>query len=76
MKNIKVYSRPGCGACRASKMVLQSNNAEFTEINVDEDQAGFDYLVSQNISSLPLIEIDGVQVIGFQPNKIIELIKD
>lgn len=72
---IKVYSKPGCGQCFMAKRHLTSKGVEFEEINTAQDEAAFTFLKEQNISSLPVIDINGELLVGFVPEKINELLE-
>lgn len=68
---IKVYSIPDCPWCVKVKKYLNSKNIDFEDINVQENISGRDEMISlTNQSSVPVINIDGNIVIGFEKEKL------
>jgi len=74
-KNIKIYTTPTCAYCFALKRFLQENNIIFQEIDVaSNDKAREEMLKKTNQLEVPVIEIDGEIVVGFNKEKIKELL--
>jgi len=74
-KNIKIYTTPTCAYCFALKRFLQENNIIFQEIDVaSNDKAREEMLKKTNQLEVPVIEIDGKIVVGFNKEKIKELL--
>ena len=72
---IKVYSTPTCPWCVKVKEFLEENNIEFTEINVAEDEiAAKEMIAKTGQMGVPVIEIDDQFVIGFNQEKLRELL--
>ncbi|MEN6356989.1 MAG: glutaredoxin domain-containing protein [Armatimonadota bacterium] len=75
MKNIAVYSTPTCPYCRLAKDYLSEKGIEFTDYNVATDLEARNVMVQKSGQlGVPVIEIDGQVVIGFNKQKIEELI--
>jgi len=80
---IVVYSGRFCGYCTAAERLLQSKNAEYEVIKVDEDQAKFDHMMEiTGRRTIPQIFIGEYHVGGFddlsalnQSGKLDELLK-
>lgn len=73
---ITIYSTPTCVYCGTLKKYLASKNIEFQEIDVSKDEKELEKMV--NISGqmgVPVIDIDGNIIIGFDRQKIDELLK-
>lgn len=70
---VKVYSIPDCGWCKKTKAYLNQRGVDFIDINVEEDMEGRKEMKSltENVS-IPLINIDGHLVHGFDIDKIDE----
>lgn len=70
MKQVVVYSGPGCSACAAAKDYFKNNNIEFIEFNIQEDAAAMKFLRAKKISSIPYILIGDTEIIGFDRDRI------
>ena len=72
---VKVYSIPDCPWCVKVKKYLNSKNIEFEDINVQENVDGREEMISlTNQSSVPVINIDGNVIIGFEKEKLDSLL--
>ncbi len=70
MKNVKVYSTPTCPYCQHAKQFLKDNNIEFENIDVAADPAkGQEMVKETGQMGVPVIEIDGEFIIGFDQEK-------
>jgi glutaredoxin 3 len=58
-----VYSKTVCPYCVQAKSLLKSKGIEFTEINIEEDMIGREFLMEQGLRSVPQI-YDGENLIG------------
>lgn len=65
MKKVTVYTSNTCPHCKAAKNYLKENNIDFEEKNVDEDRSAIDYLVEKGYRGVPVINIDGEDIVGF-----------
>jgi mycoredoxin len=45
---ITVFSTPWCGYCRGLKTALDREGIAYAEVNIEQDQAGADYVMSVN----------------------------
>lgn len=74
-KKIKVYSTPTCPFCIMAKKFLKDNNIEFEDIDVSRDiKAAKEMVEKTGQMGVPVIEIDGEIVIGFDRDKIKKLL--
>lgn len=74
--NIKVYTTSTCPWCTVVKDYLKKNNLEYTELNVGEDRnAAMEMIQKSGQRGVPVVDIDGTIVVGFDQNKIDSLIK-
>ncbi|KGM97823.1 glutaredoxin [Clostridium novyi A str. 4552] len=72
---VKVYSIPDCPWCIKVKKYLTSKDIEFEDINVQEDVQGREEMISlTNQSSVPVINVNGNIVIGFEKEKLDSLL--
>jgi len=75
-RSIKVYSTPTCPYCMMAKKFLKDNNIEFEDIDVSSNrQAAMDMVQKTGQMGVPVIEIDGQFIIGFDKERIKELLE-
>lgn len=75
MSTVLVYSTPTCPWCHKAKDYFKEKGVEFTDYNVATDQAKADEMVKKsNQMGVPVIEINGKVIIGFDRGKIDELL--
>ncbi len=75
MANVKVYSTPTCPQCHRLKEFLKENNVEFEDINVFEDHEAAEEMIKKSGQmSVPVLDIDGELVIGYDAKKTKELL--
>jgi len=71
MKNVKVYSTPTCPYCIRAKQYLKDKGVDFEDINVGADQEKAKEMVSKSGQmGVPVLDIEGEIVIGFDKTKI------
>lgn len=71
MKNVKVYSTHACGFCVKLKQFLSDNGVEFENFDVGDDQEKRRELVEKSGQmGVPVIDIDGEMIVGFDKEKI------
>lgn len=72
---VKIYSTPTCIYCKMAKEFFQKKNIEFQDLNVAEDTNVRDEMIKRsNQMGVPVIDIDGQIVVGFDQRKIEELL--
>jgi glutaredoxin-like YruB-family protein len=72
---IKVYSTPSCPYCLTLKEFLRENNVQFEDIDVSQDrQALEDMIKKSGQMGVPVVDVDGNIVIGFDKQRIVELL--
>jgi len=75
MKNVTVYSTAYCPYCRTLKQFLKQNNIEFKEIDVAEDEKAAEEMIRKSGQmGVPVVEIDGEIVVGFDKETIAKLL--
>ena len=73
---VKVYSTPQCPYCYALKEFLKEHNVEFEDIDVSKDEEARKELVEKSGQmGVPVVEIDGEIIVGFDKEKISELLR-
>lgn len=75
MATVTVYSTPACPYCIRLKAYLEQRGTAFTSIDVSQDKSGLDKMVSlSGQMGVPVIDIDGKIVVGFDKDKIDKLL--
>jgi len=73
---VRVYSTPICPVCYTLKQFLQQNNVEFEEIDVSQNKEMAEYMIQKTGQiGVPVLEIDGQFLTGFDREKISQLLK-
>lgn len=52
---VVVYSKPNCGACVATKRVLDKAGTEYRSVDVSGDSAAREMLVERGFSAMPVV---------------------
>lgn len=74
-KNVVVYSTPTCPYCIQVKEYLKSKNIPFTDYNVAVDVEARNAMVQKSGQlGVPVIEVDGQIVVGFNRAKLDQLL--
>ncbi|MCG2713777.1 MAG: glutaredoxin family protein [Candidatus Omnitrophica bacterium] len=74
-KSIKVYSTLTCPWCIRAKQFLKDNNIDFQSIDVSADQAAADEMMKKTGQmGVPVIDIDGEIIVGFDKDRIKQLL--
>jgi glutaredoxin-like YruB-family protein len=77
MPNITIYSTPTCAYCKMTKDYLNSRNIPFTDIDVSADQSKAQEMYEKSGQfGVPVIDVDGTVIIGFDKKKLEELLPE
>jgi len=72
---VKVYTTESCPFCVTLKDFLKNNNVEFESFNVAEDlEARKEMIEKSGQMGVPVMDIDGQIIVGFDKRKIVELL--
>lgn len=72
---VTVYSTPTCHFCHLAKDFFNENNVAFTDYNVAEDAERRNELLEKTGQmAVPVIDIDGTLVVGFDQGQITSLL--
>lgn len=75
MSQVKVYSTKTCVYCNALKEFLQQHNIEYQNLDVGEDEQAREEMIQKTGQmGVPVIEIDGEIIIGFDKERIANLL--
>ncbi len=74
-KKVKVYSTPTCPYCVTLKRFLEQNDVEFEEIDISEDEEALEEMKEKSgQSGVPVVEIGEEVIVGFEKEKIKQLL--
>ena len=74
-KKVTVYSTPTCPFCIRAKQFLKDSHIDFENIDVSTDQAKAQDMINRSGQmGVPVIDVDGTIVVGFDKDKIKEAI--
>ena len=75
MPKVTIYSTPTCPYCEMVKKFFKKNEIEYEEINVAEDHAAAREMMDKSGQmGVPVTDIDGEIVVGFDKSKLSELL--
>jgi len=75
MAKIKVYSTPTCPYCQLLKEYLKNHGIEFEDLDVSQDQQALQELQEKSGAlAVPVLDVDGEIIIGFDKEKIDKLL--
>ncbi|WP_440895612.1 glutaredoxin family protein [Amphibacillus sp. Q70] len=76
MNQITLYTTSTCPYCTMMKNFLLEKGLSFNEVNVQQDPIAAERLVNTTGEmGVPQTEVNGQWVLGFDPEKIIQLLK-
>ncbi|MFW5852713.1 MAG: glutaredoxin family protein [Nanoarchaeota archaeon] len=76
MANVTVYSTPTCPHCHHAKDFLKEHNVEFQDVDVSSDREKAKEMIEKSGQmGVPVIDIDGQIIVGFDQGRISELLK-
>ena len=74
---VKVYSTNSCPWCVKAKNYLKSQNIDFEDLNVQEDMVAREEMINKSHQmSVPVLDINGKIIIGFDKPAILEAINN
>ena len=73
--SVKIYTTPSCVYCKMTKDFFQSNRVQYQELNVAADAKARDEMIQKSGQlGVPVTEIDGQIVVGFDRARLSELL--
>jgi len=70
-KSVKIYTTPTCPYCAMAKEFFKENKIKYEEIDVSENEdAAHEMIEKSGQMGVPVIEIDGEIIVGFNKEAI------
>jgi len=74
-KKVKVFSTKTCPYCVTLKRFLEEKDVEFEEVDIAEDEEGLEEMKEKSgQTGVPVIEIGDEVIVGFEKQKIKQLL--
>lgn len=75
MKKVIIYSTLSCVYCKMAKDWMENNSIAFTEYDLSRDTDKRDEMIEKTGQmAVPVFDIDGEIIIGFDKNKISQIL--
>lgn len=75
MPNITIYTTPTCVYCKMTKAFLKERDVAYNEKNVATDDAAREEMIKKSGQmGVPVIDVDGKIIVGFDKSHLSELI--
>jgi glutaredoxin 3 len=75
MAKVTIYTTPTCSYCKQTKEYFKEKGVEYSEIDVAADAKAAEEMIKKSGQmGVPVIEIDGEMVVGFDKKKFTELL--
>ena len=75
MKTVEIYTSDTCIQCVKAKEFLKANNVEYTEHNISKNSEARKNLIRMGYMSIPVTIINGQHVLGFDLNRMKDLLE-
>ena len=74
MNKVEIYTSDTCGFCHEAKEFFKESNIEFTEHNISTNLEAKKELIKKGYRSVPVININGEEMMGFDKEKVATLL--
>lgn len=75
MRKVTIYTTPTCVYCKMTKAFFKENNIQYEEKDVSTDRAAADEMIKKsNQMGVPVIDIDGKILVGFDKEGLSQLL--
>ena len=76
MANVTVYSTPSCPWCHKAKDFLKENKVKFEDRDTSSDEAARSEMIEKSGQmGVPVLDIDGTIIVGFDQEAIKKALK-
>ena len=74
---VTIYTTPTCGFCHMAKEYFKSKNVEFNSKDISQDTEAYEEVLQKSGQlGVPVIDIDGTMIVGFDRPKIDLALRD
>ncbi|NLV76436.1 MAG: glutaredoxin family protein [Tissierellia bacterium] len=74
MADVVIFTSNTCPYCIAAKEYLDEKGVSYTEKNIQTDKTARKELMSMGLMGVPVLLIDGEEIVGFDKAKIDQLL--
>jgi len=75
MSKVTIYTTPSCVYCKMTKAFFKEHNVQYEEKDVSTDAVARDEMIAKsNQMGVPVIDIDGEFIVGFDKERISKLL--
>ena len=74
MANVTIYTSNSCSYCVAAKDYLKEKGVEYSEKNIQTDATARKELMQKGHMGVPVIIVDGEEIVGFDKARLEELL--
>lgn len=74
MNKVEIFTSENCGFCHEAKDFFKENNIDYIEHNISEDAEAKKTLIKKGFRSVPVISIDGKEIMGFDKEQVSSLL--
>lgn len=75
MANVTMYTTPWCGWCKRTKEYFRQHYVVYTEKDVTSDTAAREEMLQKSQQmSVPMVDINGTIVVGFDQQRLAQLL--
>lgn len=67
---VKVFSKPGCNGCTATKREMKKQGIEFEELDITQNDGALEEIMSLGYQGVPVVVTADEHWHGFKPEKI------
>jgi glutaredoxin-like protein NrdH len=75
MPEITVYSQPNCMPCRATVRKLNALGAEYTKVDVSQDDTALNYILDLGYQQTPVVVAGDEHWSGYSPDRIEQAVR-
>jgi glutaredoxin 3 len=70
MNKVEIYTSPTCGYCHEAMEFFENNKVEYIEHDISKDKESKRTLMKKGYMSVPVIVINGEEMLGFDKEKL------
>lgn len=74
MNKIEIYISPTCGYCHAAMEFFKENKVGYVEHDISKDKEAKKLLMKKGYMSVPVIVVNGEEMLGFDKEKLTSIL--